>query len=53
MKLASYFSEEFEAYISKHMYTDQESESRCIEITNLVIDHVRGGWMHYIHDGAS
>jgi len=53
MKLASQFNDELEAYISKHRYTWQESESKCIEITNLVIDHVRDGWMQYIHDGAS
>ncbi|KAL6655034.1 hypothetical protein ACP70R_005860 [Stipagrostis hirtigluma subsp. patula] len=40
-------------YTNKHWYIEQTPESRCIEIIDLVINHVKDGWKLYIIDAAS
>ncbi|KAK3129411.1 hypothetical protein QOZ80_6BG0479050 [Eleusine coracana subsp. coracana] len=40
-------------YSNKHMYIEQVSQKGCIEIINLVTEHVKGGWNQYIYDAQS
>ncbi|GJM99527.1 hypothetical protein PR202_ga16634 [Eleusine coracana subsp. coracana] len=40
-------------YSNKHMYIEQVSQKGCMEIINLVTEHVKGGWNQYICDAQS
>ncbi|KAL6592038.1 hypothetical protein ACP70R_049624 [Stipagrostis hirtigluma subsp. patula] len=40
-------------YINKHWYIQQASTPACLEVINLVFEHLKDGWKQYIVDGVS
>ncbi|KAL6870906.1 hypothetical protein ACP4OV_014754 [Aristida adscensionis] len=41
------------SYINKHWYIQQASNQACIDVIQLVAEHLQNGWKEYIVDGVS